>query len=243
MVKIDGYAIDIATSEEHDLEAEVTEFPIEGGGSVTDHVRIKPPSVTIKGIISDTPIGAVADLRGSNMKPSEEGRVVLEAIFAAKEQIELETTLKTYKDMIMESLSFSENGESGEALNFTASFRQVVIETNKRVIIRAIPIGQKKRDMGNLAGKPAGWIGTDDKGRNITANKLGPGIEPTYTREDGTVVSTEEARDAAKKNDAVIVKYDKNGHAVPVDSRDFQPHTPQQKKPYWAPVPRTDASR
>lgn len=243
MVKIDGYAIDIATSEEHELEAEVTEFPIEEGGSVTDHVRIKPPTVTIKGIISDTPIGAIADLRGSNLKPSEEGRVVLEAIFAAKEQIVLETTLKTYTDMIMESLSFSEDGESGEALNFTASFRQVVIETNNRVIIRAVPIGQKKRFMGNLAGKPPGWIGTDKTGRDISANKLGPGIEPTYTREDGTVVSANEARDAAKKNDAVLVKYDKDGRAIPVDSRDFQPHTPQQKKPFWAPVPRTDNAR
>lgn len=239
MVKIDGYAIDAALSEEHELEAEVTEFPVEEGANVTDHVRIKPRVVTIKGCVSDTPIGAVADLRaGSNLEPNEEARVVLESIFEARDPITIETNLKTYTNMIMESLTIPQSADVGEALMFTATFRQVIIEANKRVVIRAIPIATKKVDRGNADGKPPGWIGTDKQGRDITVNKLGPGVEPKYTRADGTDVSVDEAREAAKKNDAVIIKYDKDGHAIPVDERDFQPYTPKQQKPYWVPTPR-----
>lgn len=239
MVKIDGYQIDAALSEDHDFEAEVTEFPVEEGAAVTDHVRLKPIVVTVKGCVSDTPIGSVAELReGSNLKPSEEALVVLQATYEAKEPVTIETSIKTYENMILESLSIPQDGETGDALLFTATFRQIVIEANKRVIIRAVPIGQRKRSFGNVKGKPAGWIGTDSTGRHIVGNKLGPGVEPVYTREDGTPVSTNEARDAAKTNGSVLVKYDKNGKAVPVDNRDYQPYTPKQKKPYYAPVPR-----
>jgi len=137
--------------------------------------------------------------------------------------------------MVLESLSIPQTGDTGEALQFTAKFREVVIEKNQRVIIRAVPIGQKKQRLGAKNGKPPGWIGTDSRGRDIIANELAPGVEPKYTRADGTNVPVDEARDAAKKNDAVLVKYDKSGHAIPVDQRDYQPYTPQQKKPYWTP--------
>lgn len=250
MIKINGYPIDAALSEDHDHEADVTEFPVEQGGNVTDHVRIKPAQVTIKGVVSDTPIGAIATIRdasnvtlgdgdvGNAVLPSDEARAFLVATFEAGEEITIETSRKTYENMIMEKLSIPEGGDVGEALMFTASFKQIIIEINKRVVIRAVPIGQPKRSRGNADGKPAGWIGTDSKGRDVTVNKLGPGVEPKYTRADGSEVSADEARDAAKKNDAVLVKYDKDGNAIPVDSRDYQPYTPKQKKPYWAPNPR-----
>lgn len=250
MIKINGYAIDAALSEDHDHEAEVTEFPVEQGGNITDHVRIKPIQVTIKGVVSDTPIGAVAAIRdaanvtigdgdvGDAVLPSVEALAFLRATFEAGKEITIETSIKTYDDMIMERLSIPQSAETGEALMFTATFKQIIIEANKRVVIRAVPIGQPKRARGNADGKPAGWVGTDSKGRDITVNKLGPGVEPKYTRADGTEVSADEARDAAKKNDAVLIKYDENGNAIPVDSRDYQPYTPKQKKPYWAPNPR-----
>lgn len=239
MIKINGYAIDAALSEDHDHEAEVTEFPVEQGGNVTDHVRIKPIVVQIKGCVSNTPIGEVARLRTSvSLEPAEEALAFLQATFEAAKEIRIETSIKTYDNMIMESLSLPQSSDTGESLMFSASFRQVIIEENRRVIIRAVPIGQKKVDRGNLDGKPAGWIGTDKQGRDITVNKLGPGIEPKYTRSDGTDVGVDEAREAAKKNDAVIIKYDQNGHAIPVDERDYQPYTPKQITPYWVPTPR-----
>src|SRR5438045_7411266 len=106
MIKINGYAIDAALSEDHDREAEVTEFPVEQGGNVTDHVRIKPIVVQIKGCVSNTPIGDVARLRtNASLEPAEEAMAFLVATFEAAKEIRIETSIKTYDNMIMESLS------------------------------------------------------------------------------------------------------------------------------------------
>lgn len=239
MIKIDHYAIDAALSEDHDLEAAVTEFPVEEGAAVTDHVRLKPRTVTIKGIVTNTPIGAVADFRGgSNLLPTEEALVVLEAIYEAKEEVTIETSLKTYDRMVLEKLSIPRDGSTGDALMFTATFRQVTIESNKRVVIRAVPIAQKKKSLGLLNGRPPNWISTDAKGRKVFGSTLTPGVEPIYTLEDGTPLSGEEAAAASRREGKVLVKYDKDGHAVPISQRDYQPYTPKQKTPSWAPVTR-----
>lgn len=48
--------LDAVVSEEHTRTATVTKFPIEGGGTINDHVILAPPDLSITGIISDTPL-------------------------------------------------------------------------------------------------------------------------------------------------------------------------------------------
>lgn len=47
---------DIVTSEVHEATNEPTEYPVETGVDITDHVRIKPAQVTITGNVTNTPI-------------------------------------------------------------------------------------------------------------------------------------------------------------------------------------------
>lgn len=51
-----AFSWDIVTSESHDHTNEVTEYPVETGVDISDHVRIKPDTVTIVGEITMTPI-------------------------------------------------------------------------------------------------------------------------------------------------------------------------------------------
>ncbi len=60
---IDGYEIDAFTLEEHALESEITDYPVESGGDVTDHVRKKPQRFQCTGVVSDTPIGPMKAIR------------------------------------------------------------------------------------------------------------------------------------------------------------------------------------
>lgn len=52
--------LDATTAEEHGREATVTAFPIEGGGTINDHIILAPINLTVTGTISDTPL---ADLK------------------------------------------------------------------------------------------------------------------------------------------------------------------------------------
>lgn len=233
MVVVDGYTIDATLSADHSYSAEVTDYPIELGGTVTDHVILSPFTYNLQGVVSDTPLPAVSGLRPPNIKPSEEALQKLKLIFSNRQPVAVETAVETYQNMVMVGLNISEEPTTGEALAFTATFRQIQQVENRKLFVRTVRLGQKKVDLGQ---KIAGFVGVDAKGRQITASKLAPGVEPIYTREDGTKVSTEEAREAAKRSGAVVIKYDKNGKAIPVSNKDYQPYTPKQKKPFWAPA-------
>jgi len=47
---------DGVTRELHSLQAETTDHPVESGSDIVDHYRVKPPFLSIDGIISRTPI-------------------------------------------------------------------------------------------------------------------------------------------------------------------------------------------
>lgn len=244
MILIAGWTIDAALQEEHTREAEVTEFPVEDGSTFTDNVRIKPRRYRITGVVTDTPLDdgfRSVEVDGSEIvitssKPSAQAKKALDDIFEAKLPITVVTTLETYKNMVMQSLVFGQDGDTGDSLPFTASFIQINVIDNVRTAVKFTSV-----DRGNLAPHPPGWIGTDKQGRDIVANKPGPGVDPTYTRADGTKVEPLEAAEASRRQGAVLVKYDKDGHSIPVDQRDYQPYTPKQKKPFWAPNQRIPA--
>lgn len=48
--------IDATVSEQHQLDSEVTDHPVEKGVNLSDHVRALPDTLTLNGVISNTPI-------------------------------------------------------------------------------------------------------------------------------------------------------------------------------------------
>jgi hypothetical protein len=55
-----GVMIDAVVNETHNLNADVTQYEVESGAVISDHVQIKPVQLTIEGIISETPISFVS---------------------------------------------------------------------------------------------------------------------------------------------------------------------------------------
>ncbi len=53
---VDILPIDATIQRTTNYENEVTQFPVEDGNDVTDHVRTKPITINIDGVISDTPL-------------------------------------------------------------------------------------------------------------------------------------------------------------------------------------------
>lgn len=144
-VTIDGYVIDATITEDHNLDSEVSDYPVESGGSVIDNIRPLPITITLESIVSDTPIGRVATARGAqpgvplDFAPSDEALAVLLAIRDARETVTIEDSLSTWESMAMTSLSIPRDADTGHALAFTATFKQVVVITNNRTTVNVSP--------------------------------------------------------------------------------------------------------
>lgn len=159
-VSIDGYVLDVNITEEHQFENEVTEHPVEKGSSISDNIRVKPDVVSMESIVSDSPLGEIAKLRsqGSNdvntISPTEEALAILKAIRKAREPVTIVTSLGTYTNMLMVSLTVPRDSKSGAALQFRTSFKQLDVVTNQRTTVRvAVPIASKKKTLGNKPSK------------------------------------------------------------------------------------------
>jgi hypothetical protein len=156
MITVDGYVIDCAITEEHAFESEVSTYPIETGGDVTDNVRNLPIKVTIEGIVSDTPVGAVLDRRLADGDlpgfPSDDAYNRLKLIRARREPITITTSLATYDNMVLQNLTIPVDAKTGDVLRFTAVFQQVTLVTNLRTFVKvAIPAGRGKANLGPKA--------------------------------------------------------------------------------------------
>lgn len=173
-VRIGTYTIDVFVSEQHSIENEITDYPVESGSDITDNVRKKPRTVTIEGLVSDTPVGDIAALRqttsantdldsittpfgtvtGQNPAldylPSLECLAYLESLSDAGEPFSLITTIKTYPQVLLESLAVAVNEETGAALSFNAVFKILRLVTNARTTVRvAAPSNAGQVKQGN----------------------------------------------------------------------------------------------
>ena len=139
MVTIDGYPLDLVESEEHSLEAEITDYPVEDGSDISDNIRLKPRTLTLNGaIVSDTPIGAIASdptrkLGAGNPPPSQDAYRRLEALYESRKPVEVVTGLKRYTNMVLETLTIPREAKDAGALVFSAHFKQIRTVVNKRV--------------------------------------------------------------------------------------------------------------
>lgn len=158
---IDGYRLDANIAEEHQLEADVTEHPVERGADMTDHIRTKQDVVTLESIVSNTPLGEVARLRALGALPTEDALALLRDIRKTKRIVTIDTTLGRYENMAMQSLHIPRNAGIGtHVLQFRAVFKQVAIRDNQRVFVKVdVPRAPKK----NVGKKPPGEVKITDR--------------------------------------------------------------------------------
>lgn len=202
-VTINGYPLDLVETEEHGLESEITEHPVEDGSDISDNIRRKPRTLTFTGaVVSDTPIGAIANepTRRSALSTLAPGGAIietgdgrnkisneawrrLEAMWLAGQPVVVVTDFKRYESMGIESLSNPISAKNAGGLVFTVKFKEVRIVKNKRVTI-AVVNGGPRNNRGARQGK------TVDSGA-IVWNKGKPSGAAPYTNPKGVIYATE----------------------------------------------------
>lgn len=126
---------DASTSETHEKTGNLTEHPVEFGADVADHYRVGSPLLSVEGEVTNTPLGvgypletainsAVSAFTGGN--PVDNAWRELNRYFDEKVVITIETSLDTYYDMVLTSLTVNRSSESGGRLQFSVTAKRVV---------------------------------------------------------------------------------------------------------------------
>lgn len=133
--KLGELVIDAFLKETHSFSSEITEHPIESGSAIVDHIYNQPFSLSIDGIISNTPMSLVGltafdsatrYLEGDSNDFATIAFEKIEEMFAKRTPISIATSLKIYHKMVLESLSI----ERGEELTKICAFP---VQPNKSV--------------------------------------------------------------------------------------------------------------
>lgn len=130
-----GLVFDIVVREAHEDALVITEHPIEAGAPVSDHAYAKPATVSITGGVSDA--GSSLDLSSSSSGDSRPVTFYEELLKlqAKREPFEIVTGKRSYKNMMLETISVTTEANTGTALTVTADCREVIIVQTRTTTI------------------------------------------------------------------------------------------------------------
>lgn len=170
-----GIVIDASVSEEHVSTMDLTDNEVEEGVDVTDHARLKPAQLTMDCVISDTPLGyavigniqnvvrSVSTLFGGTSRSIDAYNDLL-ALQKTALPFTVYTGLRRYTNMILTELTVPRTAETGGALHFKASMREIRIVSSQNVspelAVNVSSLGSGTKDKGNKITPPVDPGGT-----------------------------------------------------------------------------------
>jgi hypothetical protein len=162
-----GLILDAAQIVNPAFDSEVTEYPVESGADHVDHVRPRPVVLQLEGVVSDTPIGSTVSTDPNEVRRSVEALAFLLETRKMRALVTVRTPELDYRNMALEGLQVRQDPNTGDALFFTATLKQVLIVTNERATVRvSSPRGKKKVNLGNKASTPTEspflWLTSDN---------------------------------------------------------------------------------
>ena len=116
--------LDASLEEVHTSENEITQYPVERGVDISDHVRRQPDRVRIRGLVTDTPI-FLPGFTGRSADAYNQFRRMLDDA----ELVSVVTTLRQYSDMVVESLEVPRRAGLGRAVELNLNLRQLLVAT------------------------------------------------------------------------------------------------------------------
>ena len=144
-VKIDVLTLDAAITESHEFNNQVTQFPIENGAVISDHVIEQPEILTIEGFVTNSPVTFLGKIDPFNKgtpipgtgKRTENALTILLDLHNGKynvstkkkdrKLIDIVTGLMVHTDMVFVSLTFPRSATTGDTLAFTAKFQHIQV--------------------------------------------------------------------------------------------------------------------
>lgn len=114
---------DLLLSESHSLNNTITEYNIEDGSSIADHIYNNLRTGSISGLVTNFSINS----EGITSNRAKDAYDLFVELWKNKELVTLTTVLEVYDNVAIENVSTSVNDGTGESLVFDVSFRQINI--------------------------------------------------------------------------------------------------------------------
>ena len=129
---ISGVVLDAVLNEDHAYNSRVTNYPIENGLIISDHIINEPDTLQITGVVSDTPLSFLAPFNNSINAFN-----TLVEIHNRRERITVVTGIKVYTDMVITSLQVPRTIQSGQSLTFVIDLQKIFLDSSVRLTLNA----------------------------------------------------------------------------------------------------------
>jgi len=150
VVLIDGatfWMFDATTSESHKADVDITNHPIDANSFTADHAQVKPYTVSVSGVITNSPM--LINNESSDLMPDgifdaslKEPRVqeaYLRALGLLRQRtiLTLDTGLYTYYSMMLKSIDFTRTSENQQAVFPRLEFQELRVVDSALVPVPA----------------------------------------------------------------------------------------------------------
>lgn len=152
---IGALQLDALISEQTSLSNGVTQYAVEEGAPVSDHISSEAEKLTIEGVVT----GASVSLFGVHGRSKMiEAKEALRVINEQRQPITVVTGLDVYPEFAMESCDISRSADDGEKLHISISLTKIRKAKTREA---DIPPGKVRQNAAGKAGetrKPAGRV-------------------------------------------------------------------------------------
>lgn len=164
--KIGDYlTVDVVMSRETNFDSEVTEYPVEDGFPIADHVVRKPMRLSMDVVFTPTPVTWGSLLGGRSLNAVTN---MLMQIYQKGEPVTITLVDAIYTDMVMTSAPLPRNVENGYCYRCQLEFTHV-----RRVVQRTEDVPEEY-----AANDAAGKAGTTEKDGGAAAQtEIGTGLQ------------------------------------------------------------------
>lgn len=148
--------LDATVNEAHERSAAVTQHPVEQGVNITDHVRPEPATISIDGVVSGTPLVNLSKIAlglPANDAPDEAWKTLLN-IWRNGATVTVTTSLHSYENMVITSLTVRRDASLGKVLSCSIKFTEIIrVSTQAADVPTPVEPSQAKKK--SLGKKPA----------------------------------------------------------------------------------------
>ena len=135
MVAVNGYFFDAIFKIDHEKSLTITEHPVEEGASITDHSYVNPNRVSLDIGMSDVHYSLVDGQFEQGFSRSISAFDTLQQLLENRIPCTIKTKLKTYHNMLLETLVDPDDYTTQHGLRATAFFREIIVVSTSTAIL------------------------------------------------------------------------------------------------------------
>lgn len=124
-------SFDLILSENHNRSNDITDFNVEDGTIISDHIKKNLENGSLSGLVSNFSLNTF----GNIFNRSQDAFNVMEEIMNEQTLVTIVTVLKVYENVGITSVDVVQTSESGESIVLDVTFKQVNVVKLKTVQI------------------------------------------------------------------------------------------------------------